>query len=66
MQILNGREDGSLLRELFTREGSGTSIAREPFVSIRQARSDDIPHIIALIRPSGGTRHLCHTAAASI
>ena len=60
MQILNGREDGSLLRELFTREGSGTSIAREPFVSIRQARSDDIPHIIALIRPLAEQGILLH------
>ena len=60
VQILNGREDGSLLRELFTREGSGTSIAREPFVSIRQARSDDIPHIIALIRPLAEQGILLH------
>ena len=64
MQILNGREDGSLLRELFTREGSGTSIAREPFVSIRQARSDDIPHIIALIRPLAEQGILLHRAAS--
>lgn len=51
VQILNGNTDGSLLQELFTRNGIGTSIAQTPFVSIRQAHSDDIPHIIALIRP---------------
>ena len=51
VQILSGREDGGLLRELFTREGCGTAIARDAFVSIRQAHSRDIPHIIALIRP---------------
>ena len=51
VQILSGREDGGLLRELFTREGCGTAIARDSFVSIRQAHSRDIPRIIALIRP---------------
>ena len=33
VQILSGREDGGLLRELFTREGCGTAIARDAFVS---------------------------------
>lgn len=51
VQILNGASDGSLLQELFTRNGIGTSIAKEAFVSIRQAHSGDIPHIAALIRP---------------
>lgn len=50
-QILSGRDDGSLLRELFTRDGAGTSVARDPFVSIRAAQTADIPHITALIRP---------------
>lgn len=50
-QILSGRDDGSLIRELFTRHGAGTSVARDSFVSIRAAHSDDIPNIMALIRP---------------
>ncbi|WP_416189755.1 amino-acid N-acetyltransferase [Neisseria sp. CCUG17229] len=50
-QILSGRDDGSLIRELFTRHGAGTSIARDSFVNIRAAHSDDIPNIMALIRP---------------
>ncbi|STZ76906.1 amino-acid N-acetyltransferase [Bergeriella denitrificans] len=50
-QILSGREDGALIRELFTRHGAGTSIARDSFVNIRRAHNDDIPHITALIRP---------------
>ncbi|WP_373740654.1 amino-acid N-acetyltransferase [Neisseria sp.] len=49
--ILNGLADGSLIRELFTRKGAGTSLARDPFVSIREARSRDIPAIMALVRP---------------
>ncbi len=50
-QILSGREDGALIRELFTREGAGTSVARDAFVKIRPAHNADIPTIMALIRP---------------
>ncbi|MCF7529077.1 amino-acid N-acetyltransferase [Neisseria lisongii] len=50
-QILNGYQDGGLLQELFTRNGSGTSIARNAFAKVRQADSLDIPDIMALIRP---------------
>lgn len=50
-QMLNGHQDGSLLQELFTRQGIGTSIAQNAFVSIRPAHSRDIPSIIELIQP---------------
>lgn len=50
-QILSGSASGSLLRELFTRQGAGTSIAADDFVRIRPARSRDIADIIGLIRP---------------
>ena len=50
-QILSGREDGSLIRELFTRHGVGTSVAQNAFMTIRPAQSPDIPDIITLIRP---------------
>ncbi|PSJ79599.1 amino-acid N-acetyltransferase [Neisseria iguanae] len=50
-QILSGRDDGSLIRELFTRHGAGTSVARDSFVNIRAAHNHDIPNIMALIRP---------------
>lgn len=51
VQILGGRQNGSLIAELFTRHGVGTSIARNPFMNIREAQSADIPDIINLIRP---------------
>lgn len=50
-QILSGRTDGSLISELFTRNGSGTSVAQSPFMNIRQAASSDIADILNLIRP---------------
>ena len=50
-QILSGYEDGSLISELFTRQGTGTSIAQAPFMHIRQANAGDIADMINLIRP---------------
>lgn len=51
VQYISGHLDGSLFAELFTKHGSGTSLAQNAFVHIRQAISDDIPDIIQLIRP---------------
>lgn len=50
-QIISGRQDGSLLSELFTRDGIGTSLSCDAFIKIRQATSYDIADIMALIRP---------------
>lgn len=51
VQILSGSLNGGLLRELFTREGIGTSISQTPFINIRKAQEYDITDIITLIRP---------------
>ncbi len=51
VHVLSGLEDGSLMSELFTREGTGTSFSQAPFMSIRQAGSSDIADIISLVRP---------------
>lgn len=51
VQILSGCRNGDLIRELFSRDGAGTSIARTPFINIRSARAADIAAIITLIRP---------------
>lgn len=49
---LIGRErDGALLRELFTRDGSGTLISSEPFEELRPARLDDVAGIQELLAP---------------
>ena len=49
--IVNRHTDGSLLLELFTREGIGTMITAEPLEEIRQASIDDVGGILALIEP---------------
>jgi amino-acid N-acetyltransferase len=49
--ILPRRDDGALLRELFTRDGCGTLISREQWETIRQATIDDVGGILELIEP---------------
>ncbi|MGC9128937.1 MAG: amino-acid N-acetyltransferase, partial [Acidithiobacillus sp.] len=51
VHLIPRRVDGALLRELFTRDGLGTMLSRDPFEHLREARIEDIPGILALIRP---------------
>jgi amino-acid N-acetyltransferase len=45
------QSEGSLLRELFTRDGVGTMVTSETFEGIRTAAQGDIGGILALIEP---------------
>ncbi len=49
--LLDRHQDGTLLLELFTRDGSGTLISRQPFETLRPATLEDIPGILELIEP---------------
>ncbi|MBT5229227.1 MAG: amino-acid N-acetyltransferase [Methylococcales bacterium] len=49
--IINGTEDGALIKELFTCDGSGTLVTQQPFEQIRSASVDDITGILQLIEP---------------
>lgn len=51
VHILNRKEDGALLTELFSRDGIGTLISSTEFESIRPATLNDIPGILELITP---------------
>lgn len=44
-------EPGAILRELYTRDGCGQMVTREDYDQFRQARSDDIAGILALLQP---------------
>lgn len=50
-QIVSYIENGALLSELFTRQGSGTLVAQEQFELLRQATIDDVGGLIDLITP---------------
>lgn len=50
-QVISYREDGALITELFTRDGSGTLITQENYEQIRAATIDDVGGILELIQP---------------
>lgn len=49
--VISSNEDGALLKELFTRDGSGTMVYRDSYETIRRARIDDVMGILNLIAP---------------
>ncbi len=49
--LLDRHQDGALLLELFTRDGVGTLISRQPFETLRPATLEDIAGILELIEP---------------
>ncbi|MFL0803809.1 MAG: amino-acid N-acetyltransferase [Agarilytica sp.] len=49
--VVSATEDGALLKELFTRDGSGTMVYRDHYETIRRARIDDVGGILNLISP---------------
>jgi len=49
--LMNFNDDGALLEELFTVDGTGTLIQNSHFEQLRQATMDDIPAIVDIIRP---------------
>ncbi|KAJ1291644.1 hypothetical protein BS78_02G331400 [Paspalum vaginatum] len=51
VHIIDGTADGSLLLELFTRDGAGTMIARDVYEGTRMATAEDLPGIRKIIRP---------------
>jgi amino-acid N-acetyltransferase len=51
VHLLSRHQDGALLLELFTHEGVGTMVARDPLERLRDARIDDVGGILALIEP---------------
>ncbi len=49
--IISYVDDGALLEELFTRDGSGTLVSGDHYEQIRAARVEDIGGILGLIQP---------------
>ena len=49
--LISFEENGALLQELFTREGSGSLISSDNFDELRNASITDVAGIIALIKP---------------
>jgi amino-acid N-acetyltransferase len=51
VHLLDRRQNGVLLLELFTRDGAGTLITAEAYEGLREATIDDVGGILELIRP---------------
>jgi len=51
VHLLSRHVDGALLLELFTHDGVGTMVARDPLEQLRQARIDDVGGVLQLIEP---------------
>ena len=51
VHLIAGREEGAVLRELFSNLGSGTMVYADEYESIRGLRSTDIPDILRLMDP---------------
>ncbi|MCA0899622.1 amino-acid N-acetyltransferase [Microbulbifer agarilyticus] len=51
VHLLSYADNGALLQELFSREGTGTMIYRDSYEVIRRARIHDVGGILGLIRP---------------
>ena len=49
--IISSTEDGTLLKELYTRDGSGTMVHSDSYEMIRPAQLQDVPGILNLISP---------------
>jgi amino-acid N-acetyltransferase len=51
IHLVDRDRDGALLLELFSRDGVGTLISKDPFEHIRPATLDDLVEILGIIRP---------------
>jgi amino-acid N-acetyltransferase len=51
VHIIDGREEGSVLKELFSNLGIGTMVFTDEYESIRPLRSRDLPDILRLMEP---------------
>lgn len=49
--LLSYAQDGALIEELFTRDGSGTLISHNPYEEIRRATVDDVVGLTELLAP---------------
>ena len=49
--LISYRQDGALIEELFTRNGTGTMVTQEQYEQVRDATIEDVGGILELIRP---------------
>jgi len=66
VHIIDGREEGAVLKELFSNLGAGTMIYADAYESIRPFRNGDLPDILRLMEPLMQTGILIRRTAEQI
>lgn len=66
VHIIDGRDEGAVLRELFSNLGVGTMVYRDEYESLRQLEADDIPEILRLMTPLIESGFLVHRSPEDI
>jgi len=66
VQIIDGREEGAVLKELFSNLGAGIMIYTDVYESIRSFHSRDLPDILRLMEPLMQTGILVRRTAEQI
>jgi len=51
VHIINGAEEGAVLKELFSNLGAGAMLYADEYESIRALRSQDVPDVLRLMEP---------------
>ncbi|MCL1814804.1 MAG: amino-acid N-acetyltransferase [Treponema sp.] len=51
IHIIDGREEGAVLRELFSNLGSGTMVYADEYEAIRPLKTQDIPDLLRIMEP---------------
>ena len=51
VHIIDGREEGAVLRELFSNLGAGTMLYADEYESIRPLETQDIPDVLRIMEP---------------
>ncbi|MDR2470776.1 MAG: amino-acid N-acetyltransferase [Treponema sp.] len=51
VHLVDGREDGAVLRELFSNLGSGTMVYADEYEAIRPLQTADIPDVLRIMEP---------------
>lgn len=66
VHFLNGWRDGSLLQEIFSRDGNGTMLYNDIYLNIRPAELDDVARIIEMAEVPIQEEKIIHRTADEI
>lgn len=58
VHVLDGRQQGVLVEELFSNEGVGTMVHADSYREVRALREEDVPELLAMIGRSVRREHL--------